>query len=97
MTQVSIAGCEPLPFQSVQRPGRYFVRELPNCVGDPAPGRCAVVIAVDRKLVGARGALHVGVLAVALEHQGRGAPDVDFGYHAGKVLAVAAYVEYNNR
>ena len=62
----------PLPFRSVYRPGRCVVRELHDSVGNPAPGRRAVVIAVDLELVGARGALFEGLLAVAAEHQVRG-------------------------
>jgi hypothetical protein len=44
------------------------------------------VIAAGRELVGARGAFHVGVPAVALEHKVCGAPDFDFRCHAGQKL-----------
>jgi hypothetical protein len=45
------------------------------------------VIAVGGKLVSARAALVERFLAVALEHQIGGAPDIDLGYHAGKLQA----------
>jgi hypothetical protein len=61
------------------------------------PDSRAGVIPGRREFVGAASAFSLPSVAMLLEHQGRGAPDVDFGYHAGKVLAVAAYVEYNNR
>jgi hypothetical protein len=51
---------------------------------DPAPDRGTVVIAGGRELVGAHGAFHLGVVAVALEHQVGDAPDVDLEYHPWK-------------
>jgi hypothetical protein len=45
------------------------------------------VIAVGRELFGARAAHLERFLAVALEHQVGGAPDIDLGYHAGKLRA----------
>ncbi|MGA7869033.1 MAG: hypothetical protein WCA23_34550 [Stellaceae bacterium] len=45
------------------------------------------MIAVGGKLVGARAALVECFLAVALEHQIGGAPDIDLGYHADKLQA----------
>jgi hypothetical protein len=41
------------------------------------------VIAVARELDGSRGALLERFIAVALQHQGGGTPDIDLGYHAG--------------
>ena len=43
-------------------PGRRCVRELPDGVGNPAPGRRAVVIAVGRELVGSARVLALGEL-----------------------------------
>jgi hypothetical protein len=40
------------------------------------------MIAVGRELVGARGALFERFVAVALQHQGGGAPDIDLGDRA---------------
>jgi len=45
----------------------------------------AVVIAVGRELVGARGALLERLLAVALEDQVGGAPDIDLGITSPKL------------
>jgi hypothetical protein len=42
-----------------------------------------VVIAGGRELVGAHGAFHLGVVAVAREHQVGDAAKVDLGYHSG--------------
>jgi hypothetical protein len=75
------------PFRSVERSGRCRVGELLNRRGDPAPGVRAVVIAVGRELVGPRGALLERFIAVALQHQGRGTPDIDLGIKAGKSYA----------
>ncbi|HET7886301.1 MAG TPA: hypothetical protein VFL62_08760, partial [Bradyrhizobium sp.] len=54
-------------------------------VGDPAPNRCAVVIVLGSKFMGARGAFLEGLIAVPLEHQVGGAPDVDLWYHTGQL------------
>ena len=69
----------------MQRSRRRGVRELNDRRGDPAPGIRAVVIAVSRELVGPRGALFERFVAVALQHQAGGTPDIDLGYHAGKI------------
>jgi hypothetical protein len=53
---------------------------------DPAPGRRAVVIAGGCELVGAGGAFLQRSLAVALEHQVRGAPNVDLRYQSGRLI-----------
>jgi hypothetical protein len=45
------------------------------------------VIALGCEIVGTRGALFLGLVAEAFEHEGRGPPDVDFGYHGAKVIA----------
>jgi hypothetical protein len=74
--------------------GRCCACELRDGISDPAPNRCAVMIAVSGKLVRACGAFRVGVLAVALEHQGRGAPDVDFKYHVSKVICARSLNGY---
>src|ERR1700739_2055604 len=75
------------PLRSVNRAGRYVVGELHYGIGNPAPRRRTIVIAVGSEHVGARAALLESFLAVALEHQIGGAPDIDFGYHAGKLQA----------
>ena len=64
---------------------RCRVGELLDGGGDPAPGVRAGVIAVGRELVGARDALLERLISVALQHQGGGTPDIDLGYHAGKI------------
>src|ERR1700757_3871119 len=75
-------------FRSVQRSGRGGVGELFDGNGDPAPGVRPVVIAAGRELVGARDALFERFLAVALQHQGGGAPDIDLGYHAANTAGL---------
>jgi hypothetical protein len=57
-------------------------------LSDPAPGCCAVGIALGRELVGARGGLLLGLIAIAPEHQGRGAPDIDFRYHGRRLSPI---------
>ena len=71
--------------RSVQRSGRRGVGELLDSGGDTAPGVRAGVIAIRRELVGARGALLERLISVALQHQGGGTPDIDLGYHGGKI------------
>src|SRR5438874_2174439 len=68
----------------VHWPGRCCVRELPDGVGNPAPGSRPIVILVDRELVGTLGALLERLFTIAFEHQVGGAPDIDLGYHATK-------------
>jgi hypothetical protein len=70
----------------VQRSGRRVILQLADGVGDPTPHRDAVVIVLGGKLIGARGAFVVRFLAVPLDHQIGGAPDVDFRYHAAKII-----------
>lgn len=65
----------------MERPDGRLVRELADSVGDPAPHGLAVVIVVRGELVGARSAFLKGLVAVPLEHELGGAPDVDLGYH----------------
>jgi hypothetical protein len=74
-------------FRSVQRSARSVAGELLDGRGNPAPDVSAVVIAAGRKLVGTRGALFERLFAVAFQHQVGGAPDVDLGYHVGKMYA----------
>src|SRR5580704_7693016 len=71
-------------FGSVHRPGRRFVCELGDRIPGPAPDRYAVVIVGGCQLIGARFAFLERLLAIALEHQVGGAPDIDLGYHAAK-------------
>jgi hypothetical protein len=47
------------------------------------------VIPVSSELLGARGALLERLLPVAFQHQVGGAPDIDLGYHGGKIRTVA--------
>ena len=65
----------------MERPGWLLVRELGDGVGDPAPHGLAVVIVPRGEIVGARSAFLKGLVAVPLEHEVGGAPDVDLGYH----------------
>ncbi len=69
---------------SVEGAGRGCVGELPDGIRDPAPDGHAAVIAGRCELVNARGAFLERLLAVALEHEGGGAPDVDLGNHAAR-------------
>ena len=71
----------------MNRARRYVVSELLDGGANPAPRRRAIVIAVGRELFGAPAARLDRVLAVALEHQIGDAPDIDLGYHAGKLRA----------
>jgi len=64
--------------------GRRRVRELPDGIDNPAPGRFAIVIAAGCELLGARLAFVERFVAVALEHEVGGAADVDLGYHTPK-------------
>jgi hypothetical protein len=64
---------------SVQRSGRCRVSELLNGGCDPAPGVGAGVIAIGGELVSALVALLERFVAVALQHQSGGAPDIDLG------------------
>ena len=75
---------------SVYRPWRCVVRELLDGIGGPAPGRRAVVIAVGRQFVGPRGAFLERFVAIALEHELRGSPNVDLGYHSAKAARPAS-------
>ena len=70
----------------MQRSGRYGVGELHDGVGDGvrAPG----VIVSGRELVSARAAFLERFLAVALQHQVGSAPDIDLGYHPGKIAGL---------
>jgi len=68
----------------VKSSGRCVVGELLDSCGDPAPDGRPVVILAGREFVDAFGALLERLLAVALEHQGGGMPDIDLGYHGGQ-------------
>src|SRR5262249_22338573 len=61
---------------SVERPRTCLVYELTDGIGDPAPHGLAVVIVLGGELIGARGAFLKGLVAVPLEHQVGGAPDL---------------------
>jgi hypothetical protein len=77
---------------SVERPGRCSVCELTDGIGDPAPYGLAVVIVLRGKLVGARSALLKGLIAVPLEHEVGGAPDVDLGYHGEQAARLRSLI-----
>jgi hypothetical protein len=68
----------------VQRSGRCGVGELNDRAGDPAPGVGALVIAGGRELVDAPVAFLECFVALALQHQSGGSPDIDLGHHAVK-------------
>ena len=70
---------------SVERPGWRAVRELTDGIGNPAPDGLAFVIVLRGEFVRARGAFLNGLVAVPLEHEVGGAPDVDLGYHREQV------------
>jgi hypothetical protein len=65
--------------------GRRGVGELNDSGRDPAPGIGAIVIAGGCELVDAPVALLERFVAVTLQHQGGGTPDIDLGYHGGKI------------
>jgi hypothetical protein len=69
----------------VQRPGRRPVGEPLNGSRDPAQGVGAVVIAAGRELVDPGAALPERFVAIALQDQGGDTPDIDLGYHVGKI------------
>jgi hypothetical protein len=72
----------------VQRSWRCAGSKPADRVGDPTPGRLAIVIAGGRKLVGARRTLVECLRAVTLQHQVGGAPNVDLWNHAGKIASL---------
>ena len=82
MNRSEAGGVVSGPFRSVQRSGRRGVGELLVGGGDPAPGIDAIVIAGGCEFVDAPVVLLERFVAIALQHQGGGAPDIDLGYHA---------------
>ena len=68
----------------MKRSGRRSVGELLDGGGNPAPGVSAVVIAGGREVIDAPVALLERFVAIALQHQGGGTPDIDLGYHGAK-------------
>ena len=69
----------------MERAGGRVVRELTDGMRDPAPDRLAFVIVLRGEFVGARSAFLKRLVAVPLEHEGGGTPDVDLGYHRRQV------------
>jgi hypothetical protein len=67
----------------VERAGRCFVCEVDDRAGDPAPDRRTFMLAGGLELVRARGALGLGLVAIALQHELRRPSYVDLGYHSG--------------
>src|SRR5437016_1286266 len=55
--------------ESVHRPGRYRVRELPDCIDDPPPDQTchAGVVTIHRELAGPYSAFGLGVVDVTLK------------------------------
>jgi hypothetical protein len=74
----------------MDRSGPRAVRELHDGVSYPTPNHRAIVIAAGRELVGTRGALLKGLLAVVNEHQIGGASDIGFGYHADEIAGLGS-------
>jgi hypothetical protein len=64
--------------------GRYHIHELPDCTHNPAPDRHAGGIAILPEFIGPPRAFHLGLIAIALQHQVSHAPNVDFRDHARK-------------
>jgi hypothetical protein len=60
------------------RPGRFGVYKRLDCSGDPPPSCGAVRIALSLQLISAGCALLERFVSVAAEHEGCGAPDVDY-------------------
>src|SRR5262245_5256405 len=71
--------------RSVERPGWCTVRQLADGIGNPAPHGLAFVVVLRGEFVRARGAFLGGLVAIPLEHEVGGAPDVDLGYHGEQV------------
>jgi hypothetical protein len=69
---------------SVDRARRCFVLELGHGIHDPPPGHRPIVIASRHELVGPRRAFVERLLAVALQHEGGGTPDVYLGDHTAQ-------------
>lgn len=65
----------------MDRPGWRFIGERGDGIGDPAPYEDAVMVPVGRELRGACGAFIERLGAVALQHKGGCAPDINLGYH----------------
>jgi hypothetical protein len=78
----------------VDRSWRCVVGELADRNGDPAPSSGAVVVAGGGELVGAGATFFERFVAVALEHQVGGAPDIDLGYHAQHTAALRSLKLY---
>jgi hypothetical protein len=60
--------------------------ELIDRIDNPTPDRHAGGITRGCELVGSSSAFYKSPISVAFKHQVRDAPDVDLGYHAGKVV-----------
>jgi len=71
---------------SVQRTGWRSVRELADGVGNPAPYRGAVVIVLHSEFIGTCAAYLKRLVTVALEHELRRSPNVDFRYHTESAI-----------
>ena len=64
---------------------RGGIRELGDGGSDPAPHDRPVIVAGGHELVGSGGAFLERLVAIALEHQLRGPPDVDLRDYALKL------------
>ena len=70
----------------VDSAGRGLVRELGHGGHDPVPGRRSVIVASESEFGSSSSALLECLITVALEHQLRRPPDVDFGYQSGRLM-----------
>ena len=70
----------------MHRPGRRRDRELTDDVDDPQPDRHAGKIAIRSEFLGSLSAFQLGRLAVMGDHEVGCAPDLDFRYHAGRLI-----------
>jgi hypothetical protein len=76
------------PFRSVELFGRDVVRDLVDRSRNSAPGCCAVVTAGGGELNRTDGAFLERFVAVVLERQVGGAPDIDLRYHTEKIASL---------
>lgn len=83
-----------LSVASVDRAGGCGICELGDGIGDQAPDRSTVVIVLGRELIGALRTLALRMLAIPLQHQAGGPPDVEVRDH-GAIAMNARAAQYN--
>jgi hypothetical protein len=76
------------PSGQLSRPDGFVLASLADGDDDPAPHGGAVVILRGEQLIRRARRFPQCFLSVALEHQGRGSPDVDFGYHSPRLSLI---------